>query len=83
MLAHVGAENGMFLYNGEVSLFLSYYPALKKNADCELFAEVPLGYYPESSVVPLVECASLRWLWRPVKQEANGDVDTSWFFVRY
>jgi len=82
MLAHVGEDNGIFLLNGQVSLFLSFYPILKRNAGCELVTEVPFGYEPVSAVVVLAECASLRWLW-PVNRKEETGGPTSWFFVRY
>lgn len=79
-LAHVPANDGIFSLNGEIHLFLTYYPPLLKEKG-DLFTKFAEGYEPSFSVVPLKACETLRWLW-PVKQELE-DGFTTFHFVRY
>jgi hypothetical protein len=78
-LGHLPHNHGMFTLNGEVSVYVHCYPPLKMRSG-SLYTSWPSGYVPPSGIVPLAECATVRWLW-PVRSTETGDGSTEFHFV--
>ena len=78
-LGHLSPDHGMFALNGEVSLYVHYYPPLKSRSG-GLYTSWPSGYVPPSGIVPLAACSAVRWLW-PVSSAEMGDGSNEFHFV--